>query len=70
MKTNFKEEKSIDTPMMWYMWDEFCDKCGKKIHGHEIRHSRKPNVEEHDYCYECLIFLFDKDFKYKEAGEG
>lgn len=54
MKTKIEKIKR------WWTWIETCDECGKIIHGHEIRHSNKPDINEMDYCSSCFRSLIDK----------
>lgn len=41
--------------MIWYTWQEICDGCGKIIYNkNDIRTTKKPNMDEKDYCIDCL----------------
>lgn len=41
--------------MKWYSWIEICDRCGKLIHDHSRETTEEPNMNEKDYCFQCLI---------------
>ena len=46
------------TESRWYAWDEYCDMCGKLIHDNDLQTSKEPDIEEKDYCIDCLRELF------------
>lgn len=57
MKTNIRRVNSYlveDAAGSWYMWSEYCDKCGKFISEKNIILNKSPNVEEMDLCEECF----------------
>ena len=61
MKTDIKQNG------MWWSHIENCDRCGKLICAHEFQHSYKPNVEEADFCIDCLRYLLDNNIPYEDA---
>lgn len=52
---------------MWWSWIENCDKCGKLIRSHSSQSSCEPNMEEADFCVECLRYLLDNNIPYSDA---
>lgn len=54
---------------MWWSWIETCNKCGKLIHNHSIQYSSKPDIEEADFCAECIRSLIDNNIPYEEAKQ-
>jgi len=54
MKTNIRKTG------LWWQWDEFCDNCNKQIKGEGFASSAEPEIEEKDYCNECLRGILDK----------
>ena len=61
MKTDIKQSG------MWWSWVENCDRCGKLIHSHSVQNSREPNMEEADFCNECLRYLLNNNIPYADA---
>jgi len=65
MKTNIikinymNTEKSLD----WYIWNAFCDKCGKQFRNHKIHSSSKSDESEKDYCLDCMREMIDNKQK-------
>lgn len=59
MKVDIKKDR------MWWSWIENCDKCGKMIKDHSIKSSRKPNMEEADFCIDCLRYFIDNNIQYE-----
>ena len=68
MKTNIKIVDTNNNPinptdkhtLRWYKWEEYCDDCGKSTSNSELFHSNVPDLNEADYCYECLKKRFSK----------
>lgn len=54
---------------MWWSWIEKCDKCGKVICTHKTRTTRKPDMEQADFCSECIRYLMDNNIPYEVAKE-
>ena len=54
---------------MWWAWDEFCDRCYKRIHGHEVKYSCEPDMNKIDFCVECLRYLLDNKISYETAKQ-
>lgn len=52
---------------MWWSWIENCDRCGKLIKDHSIQSSYQPDMEEADFCIECLRCLLDNNISYEDA---
>lgn len=61
MKTDIKNDG------MWWSHVETCDRCGNQVQGHEVRSSCEPNMEEADFCYECLRYLMKEKIPYEDA---
>lgn len=54
---------------MWWSWIENCNRCGKLIKGHSIQSNCKPDVEEADFCIECLRYMLDNNIPYETAKQ-
>lgn len=58
MKTNIKkfpfDIKKNPNNYTWYAWDEYCDMCGKLIHNTDLHTTQVPDINEKDYCIDCL----------------
>ena len=58
MKSNIKKwpfnTTTSSSVNFWYSWTETCDRCGKLIHDNDLQTSKEPNLEEKDYCIDCL----------------
>lgn len=54
---------------MWWSWIETCGRCGRLIRSHSTQVSRKPDMEEVDFCVECLRYLLDNNIPYTDAKE-
>lgn len=54
---------------MWWSWIENCDRCEKLIRSHSTQNSREPDMEETDFCVECLRYLLDNNIPYADAKE-
>lgn len=63
MKTN------INSNGMWWSYTETCDKCGKLIFGCEVLHSEKPDINEADFCVECLRHFLDNNISYESIKQ-
>jgi len=68
MKTDIKQVTNIyiSNPEKWYIWNEFCDKCGKKCRYQNISSSSKPDKSEKDYCLDCIREMIDNKFNKKK----
>ena len=51
----------------WWSHIEICDKCGKLVRTHGIQSSCEPDIEEADFCAECLRYLLDNGISYGDA---
>ena len=66
MKENIKRVDYHKKPSQkgkWYVWVEKCDRCGKVYRTDEIMSMQPPNMEEHDYCVNCLRYLLNEHSK-------
>ena len=54
---------------MWWSWIETCDKCGKLIHTNSVQYSYNPNIEEADFCVNCMLYLIDNNIPYETAKQ-
>lgn len=58
MKSNIKKwpfnTTTSSSVNFWYSWTEYCDRCGKLIHDNDYQTSKKPDINEKDYCIDCL----------------
>ena len=60
---------SVKQDGMWWSWIETCDKCGKLIHNNSVRYSCEPNIEEVDFCVDCMRYLIDNNIPYEAAKQ-
>ena len=62
MKTNIMKVDYMDINKSgdWYVWNTFCDKCGKQFRNHKVHSSTKPDRNEKDYCLDCMRKMLDK----------
>lgn len=64
MKSNIKKwpfnTTTSSTVNFWYSWTEYCDRCGKLIHDNDLHTSKEPDLEEKDYCIDCLRELLEE----------
>ena len=49
----------------WYVWNEFCDKCGKQFRDYSIFSGDKSDENKNDYCVSCLRKMLDDMIKNK-----
>jgi hypothetical protein len=58
MKSNIKKwpfnTTTSSSVSFWYSWTEYCDRCGKLIHDNDYQTSTEPDINEKDYCIDCL----------------
>jgi len=63
MKTDIKQVAYMNTdkPGEWWVWNEFCDKCGKQIRDYRMffHGIDKPNENKKDYCLDCMREMLD-----------
>jgi len=61
MKTDIKQISYMDINESgdWYVWNEFCDLCGKKYRGYNVFSGSKPDENEKDYCLDCMREMLD-----------
>ena len=61
MKTDIKQVTNIyiSNPTNWWVWNEFCDKCGEQFRSSNIYSSSKPDENEKDYCLSCMREMID-----------
>ena len=52
--------KDVSKSGDWYVWNEFCDKCGEQFRSSNIYSSSKPDENEKDYCLSCMREMIDK----------
>lgn len=65
MKLNIKNVSynNKTKKVQWWVWDEYCDKCGKlRYLKGEVLHFNKPKNDK-DYCLDCLNILLDEKLK-------
>ena len=62
MKTDIKQVTNIyiSNPKDWWIWNEFCDICGKQYRSQNVSSSNKPDESEKDYCLDCMRKMIDK----------
>jgi len=61
LKSNIEQIPFNDgSGLIWWTWKETCDNCGKVIWDSTTLHSDKPNTNEEDLCYECLVGKYSK----------
>lgn len=60
---------NIQKDGMWWSWIENCDRCGKLICSCSTQNSRILDMEEADFCLECLRYLLDNNISYADAKE-
>ena len=61
MKKDVREEESRTVSgFIWYSWIEICDGCGYVIRAHDIKTNKPPNLNEEDYCINCLEKLYEQ----------
>ena len=67
MKTDIKQVSYMDINESgdWYVWNEFCDLCGKQYKGHNVSSGSKPDENENDYCLDCMREMIDNKIKEK-----
>ena len=67
MKTNIMKVAYMHTDKSpdWYIWNAFCDECGKQFRDHKIHSSTKPDRNEKDYCLDCMREMIDNKFNNK-----
>ena len=63
MKTDIKQSR------MWWGWVENCDRCGKLIRDHSWQSSSEPDVQEADFCVECMQELREHHVSYEDAKQ-
>ena len=65
MKTDIKQVTNIyiSNPTNWWVWNEFCDKCGKQCRSQNVFSGSKPNENEKDYCLDCMREMIDDKIK-------
>ena len=51
----------------WWMWNEKCDLCGTDCQHTGIMTSKKPDLNEVDFCINCYRELMDQGIPYEEA---
>jgi len=44
----------------WWVWNEFCNKCGKQIRDYSILSVSKPDESKENYCLDCMREMIDK----------
>ena len=66
MKTNKINYMNTDNSLDWYIWNVFCDICGRQFRNHKIHSSVKPDENEKDYCLDCMREMIDNKFNNKE----
>ena len=61
MKTDIKQVSYMDINESgdWYVWNEFCDLCGKQYRGYNNFSGSKPDENEKDYCLDCMREMLD-----------
>ena len=62
-------KKDIRQNGMWWSWIETCDRCGKLIYNHSVQNSKEPDMEQADFCVECIRYLLDNDIPYVDAKQ-
>lgn len=71
MKTNIKEvdlHGKSHKGAGWWTWTETCDKCGKTIYvSSSFMSSKKPDVNETDFCVNCYRELIKNKIPYEKA---
>lgn len=53
----------------WYTWGEKCDRCGTVYLESGIHSTKKPNIDECDFCIDCYRYLLDNDISYSKTRE-
>ena len=51
----------------WWKWNEYCDKCGTVIGDYSQMMSKRPNMDEADFCVPCIQELMDLGIPYEDA---
>ncbi len=51
----------------WWTWDEKCDRCGIDCQHTGVLESKKPDLNEADFCIKCYHDLMDQHISYEEA---
>ena len=62
-------KKDIRQNGMWWSWIETCDRCGKLIYNHSVQNSKEPDMEDADFCAECIRYLLDNNIPYADAKQ-
>ena len=52
----------------WWVWNERCDRCGCQIRTHSVMSSEEPNIEEADFCTDCIGDFIDGGIPYHVAA--
>ena len=63
MKINIKRinyDGTLNDNGNWWKWDEFCDLCGADCKKSDWQVTSPPNINEKDYCINCLRKLLDE----------
>lgn len=55
MKSNYTiRESDTVKGLIWHSWVEHCDCCGVLIHDLDFKTTKAPDLNEKDYCIDCL----------------
>lgn len=60
MKTDIKHEG------IWWSHVETCDRCGKLICDHAWRSTAEPDIQEEDFCLDCLKYFLNNKIQYED----
>lgn len=68
MKKDIKQVGYMDTNSSgnWWVWNEYCDICGRQTRNYNVIASEKPKEEEKDYCIPCMQAYLDELIKNKQ----
>lgn len=59
MKTEIKHEG------IWWTFDATCDRCGKLIQDCTVSQTYEPDLQEPDFCMECIRYFLDNNIPYE-----
>jgi hypothetical protein len=60
MKTDIKHEG------IWWSYIQICDRCGKLICDHAWRGTAEPDMQEVDFCLDCLKYFLNNKIPYED----
>lgn len=47
--------------MIWWSWEEVCDRCGEHTENEPYEHSCAPDETKPQFCLKCLRYFLDND---------